>query len=353
MAIRRGTERQDSLIGTSGADELYALGGNDRIYAQGGDDRLFGGTGNDGLYASTGNDVVYGGDGIDALFGETGNDLLFGESGDDYLMGNTGDDTIYGGLGNDRLRGNEGNDALFGEQGNDDLQGGTGLNNLYGGDGDDTLHLVDRPVAGVPVARNGTFDGGTGYDVMSVDVRGAFRDPVWTDETFNYVEIYQYADGTGSVLYTTGPEEGSPIGEGSHSGIEEFRLVAESNALIFFGGADAKVTGGNNADQLEGFTGSQDFTGGSGDDDFLFLFRPGQNSGNDVIRDFSLIQGDDIRFNTLVENDTTPDPFSVAVTEIGGNTVYSVTEIETGATAGTVTVLGAVGLPMPDYYLIT
>ncbi len=70
----------------------------------------------------------------DILLGRLGNDLLRGLSGNDLLLGLGGDDTLKGG---------QGYDLLLGGSGNDLLEGGTGRNILQGGASADSF-ILDR-----------------------------------------------------------------------------------------------------------------------------------------------------------------------------------------------------------------
>ncbi len=85
MALRIGSNNNNTINGTGGSDLIFGLGGNDVINA---------GAGNDLVFAGFGNDTVFGGDGNDFLFGDSGNDALNGGRGSDYVDGGTGSDTL-------------------------------------------------------------------------------------------------------------------------------------------------------------------------------------------------------------------------------------------------------------------
>jgi Ca2+-binding RTX toxin-like protein len=101
MAVKKGNNASNTLIGSSFDDDLFGRGGNDRLYGRGGDDYLSGGTGNDRLDGGSGFDDVYGGSGNDKLAGASGDDLLSGGSGNDQILGGTGNDALFGGSGVD------------------------------------------------------------------------------------------------------------------------------------------------------------------------------------------------------------------------------------------------------------
>jgi Ca2+-binding RTX toxin-like protein len=72
MAVIRGTQGRDTLVGTLSDDTIIGLGGNDRILADftvfdsvGGDDVVDGGSGNDEIFTFGGEDVVNSGSGND------------------------------------------------------------------------------------------------------------------------------------------------------------------------------------------------------------------------------------------------------------------------------------------------
>ena len=142
MALIRGTNGKDRLVGTALADTIFGLDGDDTLLGGAGIDILLGGLGNDKLIGDAGDDKLFGGVGIDTLFGGLGKDKLQGEAGDDTLLGGAGNDTLFGGLGNDKLFGEAGNDTLFGGAGVDTLDGGLGNDAMTGGLGDDT-YVVD------------------------------------------------------------------------------------------------------------------------------------------------------------------------------------------------------------------
>jgi len=100
MAIKFGTPRADTLIGSDGTDFLLGGAGNDVIrgYDVGSGeidvrasyydtaDFLFGGVGSDLLHAGAGNDVLSGGNGRDTLHGGLDVDYLLGGSGQDTFL---------------------------------------------------------------------------------------------------------------------------------------------------------------------------------------------------------------------------------------------------------------------------
>jgi Ca2+-binding RTX toxin-like protein len=80
-----GTERNDTIEGTSGPDVIVAKGGSDVIRAYGGDDVVCGGPGSDRIVTGEGDDVSIGG---------TGNDWVTSVAGADRVVGGDGDETV-------------------------------------------------------------------------------------------------------------------------------------------------------------------------------------------------------------------------------------------------------------------
>jgi hypothetical protein len=97
-----GTDRNETLNGTSGTDIIFGLAGANTINGNAGNDLLCGGNSND---------TINGGDGDDIIDGENGNDILSGGNGADTLRGGNGNDTLTGGAGPDRFSGGPGTDT--------------------------------------------------------------------------------------------------------------------------------------------------------------------------------------------------------------------------------------------------
>ncbi len=116
MAVKKGTNKKEKIIGSASDDSISGLAGADT------------------LNGGAGNDFIDGG--VD-------NDSLNGENGDDTLIGGAGKDTLVGGSGDDSLDGGNDNDKLTGDAGSDTLNGGTGADVMTGGDGDD-YYFVDN-----------------------------------------------------------------------------------------------------------------------------------------------------------------------------------------------------------------
>ncbi len=260
---------------------------------------LNGGDGNDVLSGGTGGaDVMNGGNGIDTLdysLSPNGVDVrLFSgaaaggsANGDTYssieniigaatktdtLAGDANANTIWGGGGNETITGREGADTLLGEAGNDTLLGGADSDTLIGGIGADTL------------------GGGAQDDLVD----------------------YSASNAGVTVNLQTG------LGTGGHAQGDVFVSIEEVTGSEF---ADV-IVGKNNAwdNVFDGRGGNDTYTGGLGND--VFVFRA--SSGADTVTDFSA--------SALSNNDTVQllgfgaafDTFSeviAATSQVGAHTM--------------------------------
>jgi len=292
MALRRGTNGNDTLTGTAGADYIEGLAGDDVLLGGGGDDLIRGGLGNDRIDGGLGNDTASyneigrgvsvqlrlagvaqntGGAGFDTLVsienltGSRFGDTLIGDDGANLLRGCDGDDVLDGGRGADELRGGAGDDLLLGEAGDDKLSGGEGDDTLDGGVGADQLF------------------GGAGFDAANVD------------PTLERGGVALAADGT-TIVVT------SSSGTTLLSGVERITFGAYRSGTSVFSvdllrdliasGANAIGTvrddtlqGSSGADVLFGGEGSDTLRGEDGDDRLIGGFWAGDVSysfdGND------------------------------------------------------------------------
>jgi Ca2+-binding RTX toxin-like protein len=87
----RGSESDDSIIGSAGADTIGSLGGDDTIFAS---DVAFGGTGNDTFQLSGGTNTYFGGAGDDTFEVGINVDNIFGGVGTDTLSNVAANDQI-------------------------------------------------------------------------------------------------------------------------------------------------------------------------------------------------------------------------------------------------------------------
>jgi hypothetical protein len=123
-----GSNKSESIVGTSGDDVICAAGGADLIYGLGGDDEI---------RAGLGNDIIYAGSGDDEVLGQAGDDIIYGSQGADDLNGGSGKDRVSGGQGEDMLEGGSGADNLSAGNGADLIDGGLGKDTILTGAGKD------------------------------------------------------------------------------------------------------------------------------------------------------------------------------------------------------------------------
>ncbi|MDA9350801.1 hypothetical protein N9Q81_01630 [Planktomarina temperata] len=238
---------------------------------------------NDGVYGkaytyegSAGDDSVSASPGDNILNGNAGNDEFDGNAGNDTLDGGAGNDTLNGGAGNDTLKGGSGNDTLEGGAGDDYLEDGMGSDKVYGGVGNDTINNIGG---------SDLFDGGDGSDTLITDISSGF------DER-------SFEIGFDTVAGTHGRLT-SNLGQDMISGIENFTLLGNFNAVVTGGyednifmtdAGDDLLTGGAGNDTLDGGAGNDNIyagagndtlTGGTGADTFHFYYGDGNNTITD------------------------------------------------------------------------
>lgn len=187
-AKKKGTERDDYLLGGKGEDLLKGKAGDDTVKGGSGNDTLNGDDGDDSIDGERGNDELNGGSGNDDLDGGRGNDELHGGSGDDTMRGSVDDDVLNGGAGNDFLMGGGvsfagGNDQY---SANDTLRGGAGDDHLYDDDGANVL------------------EGGLGNDTISVDPTDHAQRFVFGDN-WGQEEVYSLG-GSVSLMHKAGQD---------------------------------------------------------------------------------------------------------------------------------------------------
>ncbi|MEZ5925341.1 MAG: calcium-binding protein [Hyphomicrobiaceae bacterium] len=311
MAIKRGTNARNKLIGTSAADQIFGLGGNDDLFGRNGNDKLFGGSGNDRLFGEAGNDLLDGGPGGDVMKGGKGNDtyvvntladqvLELAGQGNDTIRSSitlslstnshiehlvlTGSAAINGTLlspvtaiGNS-ITGNGAANTLTGGFGHDVLVGGRGADTLNGGDGNDTL----LPGAGAGVAD--IINGGDGFD--TVDYRDALGPVELSLRTLSPEAPKLHA--VGDVYISIENVVGSRFAD--------FLQPSDTDHSFAFGGAGDDTLRANSTahyDRLRGDDGYDTLIGNTGTEDFVLQY----NRGMDVVFNFSPSDQDHILLN--------------------------------------------------------
>jgi Ca2+-binding RTX toxin-like protein len=101
ITVLVGTDKSETLNGTTGTDMIFGLTGQNTISGNAGNDLLCGGNSGDAISGGDGNDIIDGENGDDAISGGDGNDIIRGSSGNDMLTGGSGADVFSGGSGVD------------------------------------------------------------------------------------------------------------------------------------------------------------------------------------------------------------------------------------------------------------
>jgi Ca2+-binding RTX toxin-like protein len=236
---------------------------------------IVGNGGEDDIVGSASADVIFG-DQQETEPGAPGfADQLSGGNGADIIHGNGGDDGIAGDEGSDRLSGGSGRDVISGGQGNDVLIGGwsesvadSEADDLAGGDGDDKFFA----------AYGDSVDGGTGNDVMALDLSAA-PEGVVADFTGGNVAVgggtIKNVEATTFLIGTSFDDDFLLAGSGRGlDGNDRLRGGDRRDSLWGDQGDDRLegfrendlLVGGEGDDLLEGGRGKDRLTGSSGDD---------------------------------------------------------------------------------------
>ena len=325
-----GTDTLNSVEAAQGSsfDDFITLGNAVGGFAFGraGNDSLVGGTADDGFWGGSGNDTLVGGAGFDtAQYGDDGNDAagpikqgiavdlpggkivdgwgntdsvssieyvrgtpfadtFVGDGADNIFWGDGGDDTLNGGAGGDmahygnatgpvtvnlalgKASGADGNDTLIsieyasGSSFADTLIGDATGNFLRGRAGDDTIDggagsdraAYDSAGSGVTVDLvAGTSSGGDGNDkLLNIEnLRGSgFDDKLTGNDDANDIQARAGND----TVYGGGGGD---------------TLFGEDGSDVLYGGAGGDtLDGGNGSDQLHGEDGADSLAGGAGND---------------------------------------------------------------------------------------
>jgi Ca2+-binding RTX toxin-like protein len=238
MAIKLGTNNNETLNGTAGWDTLYALAGNDMLFGGTGRDILSGGDGNDTLEGGAGGDSLHGGAGADVFkysnFNHVINDKITDFSAEDKLD--------FSAIANAKFIGN----AQFSGVAGEIRYYSNGINPLVGNN--------------------------YGYTYLSIDTDGDAEGDVFlslSGSSFGFTETVsnskiltiaanQTINGTAAAQSLTGG-----------AGNDTIDGAAGNDSLTGGGGNDV-LQGGDGNDVLIGGLGNDNLTGGAGADTFRF-----------------------------------------------------------------------------------
>lgn len=242
-----GTAGADTLRGTSGRDIIVGLAGNDAISGGGGDD------------------LICGGDGDDRIRGGDGNDRAVGGTGSDDLRGDAGDDVVEGGA--DRVWQDSGEDGYIISRG-DVLRGGAGSDTIHPGpptasvdiDEPDLIVYDDSP-------RGVSVDLSTGPATGRAQATGRGTDTIFWRANIGVVGSH-HADGlTGSSDddYLVGGlgDDTLSAGGGEWNVLYPDRAEQGVGRTDGTGGGDDVIHGGDGADEVVSFAGTDEIHGGN------------------------------------------------------------------------------------------
>ncbi len=263
-----GNTLANVLIGGTGDDTLNGNDGNDELFGGGGEDNLKGGAGNDTYYVDSAGDVISDvGGGVDTIvtslnsytilssvfenltFNGTGDFVGAGTSLANVITGGAGADTLSGLAGDDQLNGGLGDDLLLGGQGADTLRGGEGADTMQGEAGNDTYFVTDAGDVVTEVLNAGT------------------------DSVISLLNSYTLTSNVENLSFTfagavtgIGNDLANSITGGSDADVLEGRLGDDK----LFGGLGADSLFGNEGiDTLDGQGGDDTMTGGIGNDTYI------------------------------------------------------------------------------------
>ena len=233
---------------------------------------------------------------------------LISGSGDDSITGNSLGNILEGGLGNDTIKGGSGDDILDGGAGDDTIileSNGAFGSELYAYNvssslqtgTEDSINLAGK------IRFGDVMDGGADVDTVELtdgsdafflhDSFGGFH------SSLTLVEDYDSRLGTARIANIENINSG--LGDDIVDLTSPDYSLAGQNITVDGGsgddtlwGSDADETlkGGVGDDELFGGAGTNVLTGGAGADEFQFT----KTSTNDTIKDFSLIDGDTLKF---------------------------------------------------------
>lgn len=327
-----GLGGNDVITGGDNYDYVMAGGGDDLVYGNGGGDYLSGNQGNDALYGGVGNDTLSGGQGVDTLVGGTGDDTYGVDNVADIVTENAGEGTdtvqasiaytLGANLENLTLMnssaingtGNELNNVLTGNSANNTLTGGAGDDILKGGT---TGTPVSASLSSLVIYARGTsvldiypamqvyVDGvliqeftadAASYTAYTVDpaklgmaagkVDVVFTNDAWRPDISQDRNLYvQKIEVNGQILNATDngvfydPGSGAAAFDGINLRLGQ-ETLASNGALRFALGDNDTLDGGSGADQM---------SGGSGNDTYLVdntgdVLTEMANEGMDTVR---------------------------------------------------------------------
>ncbi|MFK7876367.1 MAG: hypothetical protein AB8B71_11395 [Paracoccaceae bacterium] len=274
-----GTERSESLLGSTGNDALNGGKGDDVLIGGPGNDTLDGGQGQDDAnYAGEfiGNIVVdmqagtvTRADGIDTLVSI---ETVTGTSRDDIFVGSRDPDHFIGGRGQDMFRPGSGGDMIETGEGADQIEGA--LSDL---DGDrvtdfDSEDMILVTATALNAASMRLFTGSAVFEI-DADSDGVVDARFTLDGDFDQQSFEIVSDGVDTTIQIapSGATQLSVAGERFiTTGSGENRVFGDAGGdAILTSGGDDILSGGRGDDVLQGGSGADILIGGLGSDQMI------------------------------------------------------------------------------------
>ncbi len=228
----RGTNEDDTLVGSTVTELIQSYSGDDSIVGGGGPDTIEGGDGNDTIWGGMDDDSIGGGQGDNFIYG--GNDPRVDrlvDDGDDVIRGGDGKDVVYAGGGNNSVSVYGGDNTVYAGDGNDFLRTDSGAEDgvtyMFIGKGDDTVR--------------------TGQYADSIGIYGAGAD--------------QYVNSGNKLMNLFEGDDSVKLGDG-----DDTVDGADGNDSIWAGAGNDYFNGGNGEDGVQGEAGDDFVRGGWGND---------------------------------------------------------------------------------------
>ncbi|HEX8256200.1 MAG TPA: calcium-binding protein [Allosphingosinicella sp.] len=263
MAVIKGDEGDNVLIGTRESDSLSGFGGSDKLYGLRGNDELDGGEGADEMFGRFGDDTYWVDDENDRVAefrGEGFADMVI--SSIDYRLP-VGVENLILIASAIAGRGNSLDNRMVGNDGDNRLDGGEGADTMEGGRGDDTYVL-----RGSPEDRVIEFEG-EGTDAVILYLASA-------TQGYTLAANLENVRQTGDAGTIFGNDAANYIIGSSFA--DDLRGGVGDDVLVGLDGFDSLV-GGAGADLMRGGTGGDTYTVDNAGDRVLEW----SDEGNDVV----------------------------------------------------------------------
>jgi len=252
MALIKGNNANNNLVGTPNNDSIFGYGGNDSLLGRAGNDRLEGGAGSDTLNGESNTDTLIGGLGNDTYIVNSTTDIVTegGNAGTDtvrssvsYTLGDWLNNLTLTGTSAINGIGNSLNNIITGNAAANVLDGGAGSDSLRGGGGNDT-YIVNSTTDIV------TEGGNAGTDTVRSSVS------------------YRLGSNLNNLVLT-----GTSAINGTGNSLDNIITGNAAANILDGGGGNDSLRGGGGNDTLNGggsTVGERDtLTGGAGVDTFL------------------------------------------------------------------------------------